>query len=238
LCGLALGSILCARLVASAFGPTPVSWDAASCAAGTYTVTATATRLSSSGTYVVTADNVKLPQFVFSVEFPILPPGEYSVVATGRTRHGRPFESGPQTVSGLGSWTPEGTRGHQTSFAPPSTASATATAALVQPSASSTQQTGSAQATQRLAADEAPAAATAPAVATAPPMPTRAADESWSIDDWLSLIDQHVAAFLDAGVRHYRIELLDTDADGIVDAASVELSSADGWTRILVLLSR
>jgi hypothetical protein len=70
------------------------------------------------------------------------------------------------------------------------------------------------------------------------PVPTRAASDDASAEDWLSMLSGKLAAWLDGGIGRGRVEWLDLDADGLMDAAVVELSSADGWALVFIDLRR
>ncbi len=111
--GLATG-ILFVHPVAAFFGATSITWDAQSCPAGIYTITALARTQSTTKTYAVTTRDVSLPKTSVVQEFPDLPPGTYQVSATVIGNNGRAFESETQTVNGLGSGKISGSGGATT----------------------------------------------------------------------------------------------------------------------------
>src|SRR4030095_1266025 len=100
--GLIAGSFLCAPLTARVFGPTNVTWNASACPPGIYTITATATSADGSRSYSATTAHIRLPRPTIVQEFGSLPAGQYVVTAVARDARGRTFDSGQQTVDGLG----------------------------------------------------------------------------------------------------------------------------------------
>lgn len=99
LAGFVAGSLLPVSTVVAMFSSTPVTWNAASCAPGIYTIISTAQRVGSGDTYRTAAARIRLPQASVTQEFENLPPGTYAVTATLRDARGRTFESGLQTVT-------------------------------------------------------------------------------------------------------------------------------------------
>jgi hypothetical protein len=83
-------------------GPTTVTWNASTCAAGIYTVVAVALGPDGVKTYSVTTKNVSLPKASVVQQFPDLPPGTYRVSAQSTAADGRVFWSEAQTIEGQG----------------------------------------------------------------------------------------------------------------------------------------
>lgn len=210
LLGLACGSVLSGHLIAAVFGPTPVTWNAASCPPGTYTITATARSLSGPETFMTTMTNVRLPQSVVVTEFPNLPPGSYSVTARGQSRHGRPFESTPQIVEGRGNSIARGPRGGGTR------GPSVPRSAVTQTSPSQTEAA-------------APRAVARPAVVAVGLLPPEARLLLQRVDNGNGL---------ETEIDGYRIELHDIDGDGLVDVVSVEWISGEAWVRVVVDVRR
>lgn len=100
--GLATGLMFMHPL--SAFlGPTTVTWDASTCPAGSYSITATARATSDTKFYSVTTSNVSLPRASVVQQFQDLPSGSYQVSAVAMANSGKSFQSQLQTVTGSGS---------------------------------------------------------------------------------------------------------------------------------------
>src|SRR5688572_24859345 len=91
--GLIVGSFLCSSLIAHVFGPTTVTWDAAACPPGVYTITSTATSLDGSRTFATTTQQIELPRDSVVQDFGEIPIGQYQVTAVARDASGRAFDS-------------------------------------------------------------------------------------------------------------------------------------------------
>jgi len=213
--GLATGLVFVHPL--SAFlGTTTVTWDAANCPAGLYTITALARAMSDTQHYSVTTSNVSLPKATVVQQFSNLPSGSFQVTATAIADNGQAFQSEIATV------TASGTGGGDSGVVfgrsrPPSTPATGLARSRNQP------------------ADPAPPP-TDPklvpaAVSTNAPAPEASQRRSDSV---LEPQVRRLLAFLtddsigsDGPWR--RVEVVDDDADGVVDYVAVESISGEIW---------
>jgi hypothetical protein len=211
--GMALGWILVPYPLAAVFSPTQVTWDAASCPAGEYTITSTAQSAGNRGhseTFVATSAAVTLPRSSVVQEFPDLPPGAYAVTATARRSDGQTFRSGVQMISVFGASVAASVPDRSGSRRPASAESKgiARTRRSTSPS-------------DRLAARPPAAPAQIGRQAASGPGPGGA--QPLSLDRFLVRLDDITGP---AGVDWRRIEMIDTDADGVADLVTIEM--ADG----------
>ena len=92
LAGFIIGGALLAEPVAAALGRTTVTWDADSCPAGNYAITATATHNGNGRTFEFRA-NAVLPRNEVTADFADLPNGNYFVRVEARRGDGLSFSS-------------------------------------------------------------------------------------------------------------------------------------------------
>jgi hypothetical protein len=226
LIGMALGWILVPYPLAAIFSPTQVTWDAASCPAGVYTITSTAQGTGNrghNGTFAATSTDVTLPRPSVVQEFPDLPPGTYAVTATARRSDGQTFRSDVQAISVFGA-SVAAVPDRSGSRRPPSSE----TKGVARPRRSTSPSDG-------LASRPPASAVQAPAAARIERQPARSRGGSVApparLDRLLIRLEDITAA---AGIDWRRIEIVDTDADGVVDLVTVE--AADGT--VLTFLPR
>lgn len=213
LTGLTLGWIAVATPLAAVFAPARVTWDATGCPAGTYTIVSTAHKIGGAETFSATTTGVQLPRSTFIQEFANLPPGGYSVSANVQGDNGTVFAARPQIIQAtqpplapLGARVKSGRRGPATT--------APSAGGTVRPRGSSFQ--SSSLAASHVAGGTAPTMRSAP-VTVGPP-------DGWQERSLLEIR----RLLVDAGeVNWRRIEVLDTDGDGVIDAAAIELAAGD-----------
>ena len=100
--GLASGLMFVHPL--SAFlGTTTVTWDASTCPAGTYTVSALARATANTSQYSVTTTNVSLPKATITQQFQNLPNGPYNISAVATPLSGTTYGSELVTITSTGS---------------------------------------------------------------------------------------------------------------------------------------
>jgi hypothetical protein len=206
LMGLATGLAL-VHPVSAFLGPTTITWDASSCPAGIYTITAVARGTSDS--FYVTTSNVSLPKGAVVQQFSDLPTGTYQVSATATGNNGQSFNSQGQTVQG-------GSNGGVLIFGrsrPPTTPAKGLARARNQPVDNPRPPND-----PRLTA---PSSATTSATA----VPSRA--NGW-LDDDVRLLFALLAEDPGGMERQWRrIDAVDDDADGLVDYVAVESTSGE-----------
>lgn len=211
--GMLAGWMLFALPLAAFFGPTTVTWDATGCPAGVFTVTSTARSLADGTAYFAMPTTVSLPRSTVVQEFPNLPPGEYSVTATLRGG-GQTLTSEVQRVvvqsaalggarrrppdsEQLGTAVPRGA-----GQAPPQSQSADATA----PASASA-------AAQHEYAHDSTIGATSPVFAVPRDLQRLLIQLGGIVDP------------MESEAGWWRVELADTDGDGSIDVAVIELSN-------------
>lgn len=224
--GMAAGSLLLARVLAAP-APATVTWDATNCPAGTYTVTSTARSLLNSQSYTATSTGIQLPQATFAQQFGNLPPGQYSVEAIARGTDGQAFGSSRQTLTLSGTSeivaaAPEIAlgRGHRSRQQAPvqtrrnrgRTSPAPASSQTVRPPAARLGESITAGARRSTAAEVAPLSGLDRIIGQLSNLNELAGTES----DWR------------------RIDLIDLDADRLIDVMRIELVS--GEIRIVQIL--
>jgi len=213
--GLATGLVFVHPL--SAFlSTTTVTWDASSCPAGIYTITASARATSNTQHYSVTTSNVSLPKGAIAQQFSNLPSGTFQVSATAMANTGQAFQSQVTTVTSSGGGGDGGVVFGRSR--PPSTPA-----------------TGLARSRNQPADPPAPPPSDrklAPAaVTTNAPAPD--ASLRWN-DAMLEPQVRHLLALLtddsSGSDRQWRrIDMVDDDADGVVDYVAVESISGEIW---------
>jgi len=213
--GLATGLVFVHPL--SAFlGTTTVTWDASNCPAGIYTITALARAQSDTQHYSATTSNVSLPKATIVQQFSNLPSGTYQVSATAMADNGQSFQSQIATVTASG--TSGGDGGVVFGRARPPTAPSTGLAR-----------------SRKQPADPAPPPTDprlAPSgVTTNAPAPD--ASLRWS-DAMLEPQVRRLLALLtddsSGSDRQWRrVDVVDDDADGVVDYVAVESISGEIW---------
>jgi hypothetical protein len=214
LTGLTLGWIAVATPLAAVFAPARVTWDATGCPAGTYTVISTAQKLGGGETFSATTTGVQLPRSTFSQEFSNLPNGGYSVSAIVQGNNGAVFAAKPQVIQA----SPDGTlafgqRGPATT--------APSARGVVRPRGSSFQSTSLASS---LGAGGPASTPRSQPVIVAPAA-------GWQERSLLEIR----RLLVEAGELDWRrIEVLDTDGDGVIDRAAIELAAGD----IYILMMR
>jgi len=90
--------LLLVQPLSAFFAPATVVWDASGCPAGIYTITAVARGGYPALAYSVTTSGVSLPKGAIVQEFPDLPAGTYQVSATATGNNGRTFTSETQAI--------------------------------------------------------------------------------------------------------------------------------------------
>ena len=209
--GFILGTLLLAQPLAAALGRTTVTWDAASCPAGNYTITATATHGSNGRTFEFRA-NIALPRTEVSADFADLPNGRYFVQVEARRSDGLSFHAG-QSV-GVGT---------------PAT----------EPSVESRRRTAGAREITGHARPRASAANTSSSPAR-PPWATRAAPSASRsselpapphVSATVHQLLVRLSVLHSAGYAWQRVDLIDADDDGEPDAVTVEFTdgAAVSW---------
>ena len=217
LTGMTLGWIAVAVPLAAVFTPARVTWDATGCPAGTYTITSTAQKVGTGQTFFATTTGVQLPRSTFIQEFTNLPAGAYSVSASVQGNNGAAFSAKLQTIqTSDGGTVNTGQRGPAVTMPP--------TIGVARPRARPGQTTNVA-ATHGAGTNATPPAAV-PVVIPGPAIdgPVR------SLLEIRRLLDQ-------AGALDWRrIEVLDTDGDGVIDHAAIEMAAGEIY--ILMLRGR
>jgi len=214
--GLATGLVFVHPL--SAFlGTTIVTWDASTCPAGVYTITALAHATSDPHPYSVTTSNVSLPKATITQQFSNLPSGSFQVSATVMGDNGQTFQSQVTTVTANG--TSGGTGGVVLGRSRPPSTPATGTARS---------RNQSAEPTPPPPTD--PRLTPSSVTTNAPPPDALQRRTNAAIAPQF----RHLLALLtdDSGGsdREWRrIDLVDDDADGVVDYVAVEDLSGEIW---------
>jgi hypothetical protein len=207
--GLASGSAL-VHPVSAFLGRTTITWDTSSCPAGVYTVTAVA-RGANESAYSVMTSNVSLPKGAIVQQFADLPAGTYHVAATATGNNDQSFHSQVQTVQG-------GNDGGVIIFgrSRPPTKTPTGLARSRGQPVDNPQPPNDARLT--------PAAAVAPAPSTnvLPPGANGMLD-----DDVRLLLIRLAEDAIGLGRQWQRIDVVDDDADGLVDYVAVEATSGE-----------
>jgi hypothetical protein len=209
--GFILGSLLFAQPLAAALGRTTVTWDAASCPAGNYTITATATHGSNGRTFEFRANTV-LPRNEVSADFADLPNGRYFVQVEARRSDGLSFFSGQSVGVGSSATEPSVDSRRRTAGSREITGHA-------RPRASATN-TSTSPARPPWATRATPSASRASA-APAPP----------SVSVTVQQLLVRLNALHAAGYAWQRVDLIDADDDGEPDAVTVEFTdrAAVSW---------
>ena len=222
LLGMTLGWVVMGDPLSAMFAPTQVTWNAASCPPGVYTVTSLARSMSTSASHTVSTTNVTLPRDSVVQQFPNLPAGQYSVRASAKRADGLEYGSEAQTLTGLGD--PAGVAGLAGRSRP--AGSAPLSRAVPRRSGG-------------------PAAATPPSVLSrvtgSGPTPNRRAIPSAKLAAQKSAAPVNLASplfritfdaagnLLSTDAAWQRIELTDLDTDGRFDLATIELVTGDVW---------
>jgi hypothetical protein len=162
---------------------------------------------------MASSTGVQLPRSTFIQEFANLPPGAYSVSATVNGTNGAVFSASTQTIQSTGGATVlSGQRGPAVTLPP--------TTGVVRPRTRPGQSTNFATS---LGAGTS-ATPTAPrAVVTAPPTdsPERSLLEIRRLLERAGAVDWR------------RIEVIDTDGDGVIDGAAIEMTAGDIYILML-----
>lgn len=106
LSGFLAGWLLSPESLSALLAPTTVTWSAAMCEAGVYTITSTAEMAGrgGAGRFTVTTRDVQLPQSQIVQQFADLPAGDFRVSATVRRQSdGKVFHSDVQSIRGQAS---------------------------------------------------------------------------------------------------------------------------------------
>ena len=204
--GLILGSLLLAHPLAAALGRTTVSWDAASCPAGNYTITATATHGSNGRTFEFRS-NAVLPRNEVSADFADLPNGHYFVQVEARRSDGVSFYAGQPVSVGTSATEPSIDGRRRAAGSREITGRARPRANAGSPSPSPARPPWATRST--------PSASRASEVPAPPPV-------SVTVQQLLVRLN----ALHAAGYAWQRVDLVDADDDGEPDAVTVEF--ADG----------
>jgi hypothetical protein len=214
--GFLAGSFLCVPLLAHVFSPAVVTWNAAACPPGIYTITSTATTLDGSRSFTTTTEHVRFPSPALTQQFSDLPFGQYLVTAIVRDRTGRTFEA-TQSLD---------TAGPASRFRGRQVAAAISAPSARGGSAASTL----AAAPSRMAMTESRAEAlTDPrSVESSEPLVMSRA----MIEVLLGTSGRNrgnARGLLDSDRRWQRITFVDSDADGIQDQVTIEWSDGSVW---------
>lgn len=218
--GLATG-VLFVRPVAAFFGSASISWDAQSCPAGIYTITALARTQSTTKTYSVTTRDVSLPKASVVQQFPELPPGTYQVSATVIGNNGRSFGSETQTVSGLNGGSTISVR----------TGGARAPAGFARPRNAPEPTPPPRPPSDPRLSPPVDDSATRSATATFR-QPVRRTIDDLALDPLLQrlLLQLEMASGPDASDQTWRrVAAVDTDGDGILDFVTIESVTGETW---------
>jgi hypothetical protein len=213
--GLATG-LMFVHPLSAFFGTTTVTWDASNCPAGIYTITALARASSDTQHYSVTTSNVSLPKATVVQQFSNLPSGSFQVSATAMSSNGETFQSQIETVTSNGTSGGGGTVVFGRSRPP------------------STPATGLAKSRNQPADPPAP-----------PPSDRKLTPAAVTTNTPADALQRQSNAVLGPQVRRLlalladdsngadpqwrRVDLVDDDADGIVDYLAVESISGEIW---------
>jgi len=99
LAGLVVGFVLTPQPLLARFAPAHVTWDGSQCEAGRYTITSTASNLSTGESFQTTSIDVRLPLTSVGQDFSELPPGTYLITARLVNSDGAVFQSNTQTIT-------------------------------------------------------------------------------------------------------------------------------------------
>jgi hypothetical protein len=222
--GLMAGLMLTPAPLTARRSSTRLTWDGSSCPAGTYTITSTATNLSTSQSYVASMSGVALPRATVLQDFPNLPTGSYSVIASLASDNGLSFASAPQTVAAQDT-------GKSAPAAPTINSSASGrrrppTAPVIgiaQPRETPPPPIGYDPGSRRAAID---------IIAPEPDAPPQIATSvhATAIASLLHLLaaNDPTAKLVDGG----RVQMIDTDGDGIVDLVGMTIGGEVWFVRI------
>ncbi|HEX5069035.1 MAG TPA: hypothetical protein VFV78_02370 [Vicinamibacterales bacterium] len=97
--GLLAGFVLVPQPLLARFSPAQVTWSGSQCPVGQYTITSTASNVSTGERFQTTSTNVRLPVQGFAQNFSDLPPGIYRVTAQSVDLAGRTFQSDEQSIT-------------------------------------------------------------------------------------------------------------------------------------------
>jgi hypothetical protein len=212
--GLATGWVFVHPL--SAFlGTTTVTWNASNCPAGIYTITATARATSNTQHFSVTTSNVSLPKASVVQQFSDLPSASYQVSASAMSSNGPTFQSEIVTV------TSNGTSGGGTVIfgrnRPPTTPATGLARSRNQPAEPAKPPTD-----KKLA----PAAVTT----NTPPPDASLRRSDAALEPQVRRLLALLADDSSGADRQWRrVDVVDDDADGVVDYVAVESISGEIW---------
>ena len=202
--GFILGSLLLAHPLAAATGRTTVTWNAASCPAGNYAVTATATH-NGSGQAFEFKSNAVLPRNEVAADFVDLPSGPYLVRVEVRRGDGLSFVSSQSLNVGVSGSEPSMDGRRRTAGSREITGWARPRAGAANTSTSPVRPPSTFQAARSASRpSEAPAA---------PPV-------SVTVQQLLV----RLSALRAVGQAWQRVDLIDADDDGEPDAVTVEFT--------------
>jgi len=214
--GLATGLVFVHPL--SAFlGTTTVTWDASNCPAGIYTITALARATSDTQHYSVTTSNVSLPKATIVQQFSNLPSASYQVSATAMADNGQSFQSQITTVTASGTSGGDGGVVFGRSR-PPSTPAKGLARSRNQPA----DPTPPPPTDRRLA----PSGVTTNAPPPDAPLRWNDAMLEPQVRRLLALLTDDSSG---SDRQWRRIDMVDDDADGVVDYVAVESISGEIW---------
>jgi hypothetical protein len=213
--GLATGLVFVHPL--SAFlGTTTVTWDASNCPAGIYTITALARATSNTQHYSVTTSNVSLPKATVVQQFSNLPSGSFQVSATAMADNGQSFQSQIATVTASG--TSGGDGGVVFGRSRPPTSPAT-----------DSRDPGTSLLTRRLRPDRSPTRAFGRHDERAAARCTLRWNDAMlepQVRRLLALLTDDSSG---SDRQWRRVDVVDDDADGVVDYVAVESISGEIW---------
>jgi len=214
--------------VAAFFSATTITWDAQSCPAGIYTITALARTQSTTRTYSATTRDISLPKASVVQEFPDLPPGTYQVSATVIGNNDHSFESETQTVSGLGSGNSSGGATTQGTILGRSSAPTRTAAGTAKPRTTPEQPRPP---TDPRLSPSVDGSATRSAMTVLGQSARRTIDDV-ALDPLVQrfMVRLEMASGPDASNQTWqRIVALDTDGDGTLDIVTIEFVTGETW---------
>jgi len=211
--GLATG-LMFVHPLSAFFGTTTVTWDASSCPAGTYTVSALARATANTSQYSVTTTNVSLPKASITQQFQNLPPGPYNISAVATPISGTTYGSELVTITSTGSGDGGIIVGRNKPPASPSLGTARSRNQPAEPTPPPT--------------DRRQTPATVPT--NAPAAGSVSPRANGVLDSQLRQLFALLADDSGGAARQWRrVDAVDEDADGVFDYLAVESISGEIW---------
>jgi hypothetical protein len=227
--GLMAGLMLTPAPLTARRSSTRLTWDGSSCPAGTYTVTSTATNLSTAQSFVASMSGVALPRATVLQDFPNLPTGSYSVIASLASDNGLSFSSQSQTVDAL-----------DTSKSAPAAPTIDSTASgrqrpssapilgVAQPRETPPPPIGYSAGSPRAASKMIESIAPDPAPQVVPQVVTKT--RAVLVESLLRVLAVHEPSATMADGD--RLKMIDTDGDGIIDLVGVTIGGEVWFVRV------